>query len=455
MKKIFLLPIFIVLFFSISRTVSAQSVTLTYPIAELGNCSSIAECKSYCDEQVHKDVCVSYAKSKGFYNPDVLDSQKEELLQKAKTELGCVTKDECEALCSLDENIEKCSAFAKKNNLPGGKNKSASESDVLQKAKTELGCATKEQCKSLCSLDENKTKCSEFARTNKLEGGVKKVGPGGCANEGECIEYCKNTNNSRECTAFGFVQKKEFSGPGGCTNAQSCREYCVEHSEECQEFEAARKEEKEQKSEKIEEERKITDKSEQKNENVQEKSPIIRFIKNITNRTKESAGESREKENESENEEDSVPTVTSVPTPSRKPEKSMLPKPTKGAIQKKIDIDTKVEACIKEGCIWKETYCNCTYKENANTLTKTPTPTKKPIPASYDQEMYLEYKAGFVNESSGSESTGQDSSGIESSNSGSGNHSNLNPSTTSEPATEVQGVSTRESVVDLLKNFFR
>ena len=132
----------------------------------------------------------------------------------------------------------------------------------------------------------------------------------------------------------------------------------------------------------------------------------------------------------------------------------MPPKPTKGAIQKKIDIDTKVEACIKEGCIWKETYCNCTYKENAKTL-KTPTPTKKPIPASHEQEMYLEYKAGFVNESSGSESTGQDSSGIESSNSGSGNHSNLNPSTTSEPATEVQGVSTRESVVDFVKNFFR
>ncbi len=441
MKKILILPISFVLFLVVSQSTSAQDAGVAYPIAELGNCSSLTECRQYCDEPVHKEACISYAQNKGFYNSEALESQKETILEKAKTELGCTTKDECETFCSLAVNIEKCSAFAKKNNLPGGKNEANSESTVFQKAKTELGCNSKESCKEVCSLDANKTKCSEFARSNNLGGGVKKVGPGGCSQEAECVEYCKNEANVRECTAFGFVLKKEIKGPGGCDSAQSCREYCAEHPEECREFDAKRPQETEKS---IEEEEKVVEKREQKKENVQEKKTIFRIFDFIKPKREE---ERKEAKVETKTETRKEPTKVPTPTVTKTPENTSGSGSTETLYKNTLELDDRVEACIKEGCIWKQTYCNCQYRELEYTPTKTPTPSPtKPVSGSATYELQSDYYYSSYEETEASEIEHEEDESI------------TIPTSypTSYPASSqsIQGARTERGLFEFFKGFF-
>ena len=71
-----LLPILIlILGMVVSVSVLAQTgedefeikvtIKVTYPIEELGNCGSKAECKSFCDNPSNIEACVAFAKSKG------------------------------------------------------------------------------------------------------------------------------------------------------------------------------------------------------------------------------------------------------------------------------------------------------------------------------------------------------------------------------------------------------
>lgn len=442
MKRIAtILPITFLSILIFSSSVFSQNSNIIYPIAELGNCGNLTECKDYCDEAVHKDACISYATTKGFYNSEVLESQKEQILQKAKTELGCATKDECQSFCSLEENLEICSAFAKKNNLPGGKNEASAATSVLQKAKTELGCTSKESCKTLCSLDENKSKCSEFAKANNLDGGVKKVGPGGCSEESECIEYCKDESRTRECSAFGFVQKKEIKGPGGCSSAQTCQEYCIEHPEECQEFDAKRKQETEVAKEK--KGKKIVEKTEQKKENVQEKKSILRIF-NFLKPNKEVRNEVKV---EPKTEVQKEPTRTPTPTITKVPEtESDSESESEDSLYKNtLELDGQIEACIQEGCIWKQTYCNCAYKYTQYPIkTPTPIPTEPVSDFEYDNtKSDYEYQSQYQYNGSSLEYEYEHEE-----------EPDPTPTLSTTPISGVQGASTGQGIVHFLKSLF-
>src|SRR5258708_39649858 len=61
---------------------------LTYPVAELGGCKDYASCRSFCQDPVHKDACISFAKTKGFYLEDAAAVKAKSLLDAAKVELG-------------------------------------------------------------------------------------------------------------------------------------------------------------------------------------------------------------------------------------------------------------------------------------------------------------------------------------------------------------------------------
>ena len=42
----------------------AKKFGVAFPVAELGNCASVSECRTYCEDQTHRDACVSFAKKK-------------------------------------------------------------------------------------------------------------------------------------------------------------------------------------------------------------------------------------------------------------------------------------------------------------------------------------------------------------------------------------------------------
>lgn len=262
-------PIFIFLttFFVLVPIISAQTIEeaekkyqITYPIAELENCADLASCRSYCDDLTHKDVCVAFAKKKGFYKENAMAQKKAEILAASKTELGCDSPESCKQKCEEENNFEKCSEFAKKFNLNGGNMLSDKNQQLLTKAKDILGCDSPTTCKTICEKEENREKCSEFAKQTGLRGGKKMEGPGGCNSKETCEAYCSDPNHFDECKKFGPGPDGQgkpggpqggFKGPGGCDSKETCEKYCQEHEDECRKIGGGPKDKKPENIEKL------------------------------------------------------------------------------------------------------------------------------------------------------------------------------------------------------------
>lgn len=216
----------------------AKKYNISFPIAELGNCSSIDSCKSYCSDEANKDACMSFAKKKGFYKEDNRvegNAASKALLEKAKSELGCTSEDECRQVCYEEANRDKCMAFAKKYSINTHSQNPGNE-EILEKAKAILGCDSPETCKAVCEQEANRDKCSQFAKSAGLRGGMERVGPGGCKSEDECKAFCSNPDNFEKCQRFGGGQGGKFHGPGGCNSKESCEQFCKENEDKCQGF---------------------------------------------------------------------------------------------------------------------------------------------------------------------------------------------------------------------------
>ena len=213
---------------------SPQKYGITFPISELGGCKDVAECRSFCDDPVNRSACISFAKQKGFYNETGVKAKREELVEKAKAELGCTSAESCRALCEQAENREKCFGFAQRNGL--AKAPPSQNSEIVEKAKALLGCDSAESCRNFCSQAENRDKCTEFAKEAGLKGGKQFKGPGGCTSEETCKALCSDPNNFGVCSSYGSAVGKEFKGPGGCTSPESCRSYCESNPDNCRNF---------------------------------------------------------------------------------------------------------------------------------------------------------------------------------------------------------------------------
>lgn len=96
-----------------------KKYNIVFPIAELGGCTSVENCKAYCGEVENQQACLDFAKKKGLHRKEQKGLNKE-LAEKAKALLGCTSDQSCKEFCQQPENFEKCSLFAKENKLRGG-----------------------------------------------------------------------------------------------------------------------------------------------------------------------------------------------------------------------------------------------------------------------------------------------------------------------------------------------
>ncbi len=212
----------------------AKKYGVTFPIAELGGCESLAQCRIYCEDPINQTTCVAYAQAKGFYNDDELDDRQEELLESAKTELGCDSKLSCEAACHEAANFDKCSLFAARHGISGGHVNDLAKQEIISKAKEILGCDSEANCRTICNDETNRNKCDSFAKQVGLRGGETRRGPGGCTSRETCQTYCSDPDHFQECSQFGGKQGRgNFSGPGGCNSEESCRQYCQQNPDQC------------------------------------------------------------------------------------------------------------------------------------------------------------------------------------------------------------------------------
>src|SRR5581483_6174279 len=93
------------LFFSAFLMAAAQNSgatqqTITFPIAELGNCGSQVECKAYCNKQENIDACTAFAEAHNLINAQ--EKQKNQKFAQALKNGGpggCTDADSCKAYC--------------------------------------------------------------------------------------------------------------------------------------------------------------------------------------------------------------------------------------------------------------------------------------------------------------------------------------------------------------------
>lgn len=179
-----------------------QKYRISFPVADLGNCNSITECKSYCSDATHQTACINFAKAHGFYK----QNQDDQVLSAAKTELGCDSKEACQAFCGQQEHWQACGDFARKYHLGGQKPEASSsgqikKEELLQKAQQFLGCSSLDSCKGFCTQPQNQTACQEFARVIGLQSGAPTAKPEGCTSA-MCRAYCdKNPDQCRQFSA--------------------------------------------------------------------------------------------------------------------------------------------------------------------------------------------------------------------------------------------------------------
>lgn len=210
---------------------AAANLGLTFPIAELGNCTTVSACKAYCTITQNQAACRAYGQAHGL-------TQKERLVERATEELGCTTKEECTTFCQEETNRDACEAFARRYHL-----KIAVKNRLVEAAKTELGCTTAQECRALCSLPENQSKCAAFAQrmgvvNSKREELVERAKEQlGCTSFESCRAFCQEGVNQEKCRNFGAAVgqgvKNTLQQNLGCTTAEECKAVCEASPEKC------------------------------------------------------------------------------------------------------------------------------------------------------------------------------------------------------------------------------
>lgn len=206
----------------------AKKYNISFPIPELGGCESYTDCRNYCQDPLHRNDCTTFAKQKKFYKEEHTDSVS--LLKSAEAEFGCNTEESCRKVCERSENWVKCGEFAKRNKLTGGLVVNPENEKVLQKAQERLGCDSLASCFKACTLEENRQRCSDLANEVGLRGGVSNEGPGGCSSEENCEKYC--SERPQEC---GLVASTSEPNLGLRDRGKACeaRPGCFWQSDTC------------------------------------------------------------------------------------------------------------------------------------------------------------------------------------------------------------------------------
>ncbi|MEK7538582.1 MAG: hypothetical protein AAB552_01955 [Patescibacteria group bacterium] len=224
---------------------------IIFPIAELGNCTDKASCKSFCDKTENLTVCVKFAEDHKLISKE--NAQKAKKLAEIGTGPGGCTGRACETYCEDAVHIDECVAFAEKHNIaPPDELKEMKQVVKALKGGAKLpgGCKGKESCQTYCADTGHADECLAFAekagfmKKEELEHARKVLPlmargetPGGCKSREQCEAYCESGDHTAECLAFaekaGFMSSKELEmakktggkGPGGCVG-RACQNFC-------------------------------------------------------------------------------------------------------------------------------------------------------------------------------------------------------------------------------------
>ncbi|MBI2064814.1 MAG: hypothetical protein HYT62_02030 [Candidatus Yanofskybacteria bacterium] len=242
---------------------SGNPGNISFPVAELGNCSSKSACKEYCDKPENTSVCLDFAEKNNLMSQAELSKAKKLAGGGAKGPGGCRGFNECKQYCDDINHIDECVTFAEENNLMA-----PDELAEAKKIKAAVGrgvkppaCKNKKECDSYCSQGDNMEECINFAEqagflSSEELGEAKKVlkaiksgiKPPACRGKAECDVYCSEDAHFQECISFAeaagmippeelqMIKKTGGKGPGGCRGKDACDKYCESNMEVCMQF---------------------------------------------------------------------------------------------------------------------------------------------------------------------------------------------------------------------------
>ena len=263
---------------------AAQGVSVIYPVSELGNCTSEGECRTFCDSPDNREACIAFAERQGIIETGKANQMR--AVTRLETDImakgpgGCVTREECDAFCRVEENLRECLSYG----VNEGFMTQAEADDIIAKAERggPGGCTSESECRAFCQDQTHARECLQFAanegkisqeeadllaqragtrprpREPKEDIDVEKAqavlsqgaGPGGCSTMDGCEAYCEDGTHMDECMSFAVehglapaeqikrMQTMMRGGPGGCQGPEACDAYCStpEHGEECMRF---------------------------------------------------------------------------------------------------------------------------------------------------------------------------------------------------------------------------
>lgn len=223
---------------------------IRFPIAELGGCNSIDECRTFCDSPANQAPCSEWARKNGFGGGSQNAPQPPQRPPVQAGPGGCTSEAECDAFCRDPGHGVECIEFATANGFI-----TREEADkTLQLMEKQKARSSRPRGPGPRQIGPGKDighpgepKIDE-AKAQKLI--TEKGGPGGCKSFKECDSFCRNPANEAACFAYAeenslieasevqkFKKLMEIEGPGGCRGRQ-CENYCETpgHEEECLEF---------------------------------------------------------------------------------------------------------------------------------------------------------------------------------------------------------------------------
>lgn len=230
------------------REREAAALGITFPIAELGGCASVNECRAYCENPQNQEACMSFARQKGIGQY----KQQNDMLERAKQELGCTSMQSCQAYCNDPGNADRCMEFASRHAPPEVREQMGKTREMMQRAKQTLGCDSFANCQAVCQNPQNAERCARFAEEHappevrqKIQEFKQRVSEQArehglpCDSFEACRAYCQS--NPGEC--------QEFQGPGGqttiqihkeesfsCNTEEECRRLCEQNPDRCPGF---------------------------------------------------------------------------------------------------------------------------------------------------------------------------------------------------------------------------
>lgn len=233
----------------------AQTTTIQYPVAELGNCKSKEACKAYCDNPSHIDACVTFAEKNGIMSSGQLAEAKQVQAAVAKgvKPPACNGKEACDMYCEEPSHMKECIAFGEASGFLKGKELEDAKKMIvaIDKGAIPPPCKGKEACDVYCSDRTHIETCMTFAQaaglmtpeeaqnSEKMMAAIKKgFMPPDCSGKEACDAYCAEPANTDECIQFsvaaGFMNEKEAEmakktggkGPGECVGKDACDAFC-------------------------------------------------------------------------------------------------------------------------------------------------------------------------------------------------------------------------------------